>query len=150
MTEIAHSTAPLRRWPMTSAACDALTADADSLAAEASRDTTGAPGDDGLVWLPLAQARRRLEMLRMILAGAECDNSPGTAVLGRRVTLRDADTSGDTTTYALVIPGDGDPAQGWISVDSPLGSAVLGHRAGDRVEVAAPAGRWAVSIVAVE
>jgi transcription elongation GreA/GreB family factor len=122
----------------------------ESLAAEARRATTATTGDDGLVRLPTAQADRRLKVLRALLADAAGDDAPETAVLGRRVRLRDAEGAGDTATYALVVPGDGDPSQGWISVDSPRGAAVLGRRTGDRVEVASPAGRWFVTIVAVE
>ena len=51
--------------------------------------------------------------------------------------------------YTIVFPGDGDPSRGWVSADSPLGSAVLGARAGESVHVAAPVGRWRVTVVAV-
>jgi transcription elongation GreA/GreB family factor len=49
-----------------------------------------------------------------------------------------------------VFPGGGDPAQGWISADSPLGSAILGCMPGDRVDVTAPAGPRVVTMVSVE
>ena len=68
-------------------------------------------------------------------------------MIGRQATLREDD--GETFSFRLVFPGDGEPAQGWISADSPLGSAVLGRRPGDVVEVAAPAARRAVTLVAV-
>ena len=57
---------------------------------------------------------------------------------------------GDSVTYALVFPGDGDPVQGWISADSPLGAAVLGCTPGDIVEVMAPAGPRVVTVLSVE
>ena len=70
------------------------------------------------------------------------------AVIGRRVMIREQD--GHAVTYALVFPGDGDPALGWISADAPLGAAILGHRAGDAVEVVAPAGRRTVTLVTID
>jgi transcription elongation GreA/GreB family factor len=73
---------------------------------------------------------------------------PDRAVIGRRVTLLEED--GDSVTYGLVFPGDGDPIQGWISADSPLGAAVLGCAPGDRVEVDAPVGRRVVTVLSVE
>lgn len=151
MTEPARATLPRsRHWPMTSAARDALVAEIDRLVADIARDTTAEPvdEDDVLVRLPVAHAGRRLDALRAILADAVFDEDPDTIAIGDRVTLRDPD--GSTETYALVIPGDGDPSQGWVSADSPLGSAVIGRRAGDRADVAAPGGSWQVTIVAVE
>jgi transcription elongation factor GreB len=43
-----------------------------------------------------------------------------------------------------------DPAQGRISLRSPLGKALLGRKVGDQVEVATPRGavRWAVESIA--
>ena len=69
-------------------------------------------------------------------------------IIGRRVTLLEEE--GDSVTYALVFPGDGDPVQGWISADSPLGAAVLGCTPGDTVEVMAPAGPRVVTVLSVE
>ena len=69
-------------------------------------------------------------------------------MIGRRITVLEPE--GASVTYTLVFPGDGDPAQGWISADSPLGSAVLGCEPGDRAEVIAPAGRRIVTVLSVE
>ncbi|MCD8124765.1 MAG: transcription elongation factor GreA [Lachnospiraceae bacterium] len=41
----------------------------------------------------------------------------------------------ETETYKLVTSIRGNSLNGYISVESPLGKAILGHRAGDRVEV---------------
>ena len=85
---------------------------------------------------PAFKAARRLDVLSAVLDASEKVHEPDRAVIGRRVTL--LEEGGDSVTYALVFPGDGDPLQGWISADSPLGAAVLGCTAGDRVEVIAP------------
>jgi transcription elongation GreA/GreB family factor len=105
-----------------------------------------APSDDGIVRLPAAQAARRLETLEEVLAGAELIDD-GRAVIGRRVELRDED--GESMSYTIVFPGDGDPSRGWVSADSPLGSVVLGARPGKSVHVSAPVGRWRVTVVDV-
>jgi transcription elongation GreA/GreB family factor len=103
---------------------------------------------DGVVDLDVIKAARRLNVLSAVLDAAERIQAPESAVIGRRVTVLEEE--GESASYALVFPGDGDPAQGWISADSPLGSAVLGCTPGDRVEVAAPAGRRVVTVLSVE
>lgn len=40
-----------------------------------------------------------------------------------------------TETYKIVTPIRGQSLEGRISIEAPLGAALLGHRAGDRVEV---------------
>jgi transcription elongation factor GreA len=84
---------------------------------------------------------QRLSTLRRVLAEARVVTPDGTAVVGSRVLIRDDDGSLDT--YTLVAPGEADARTGSISPDSPLGSALLGRRAGETAEVIAPSGtRW--------
>jgi transcription elongation GreA/GreB family factor len=116
-----------------------LRSDAVSLAGELA---------DGVVDLAVIKAARRLDVLSAVLDAAERIHESERAVIGRRVTVLEPE--GESVTYTLVFPGDGDPAQGRISADSPLGSAVLGCAPGDRVEVTAPAGRRLVTLVSVE
>ena len=42
--------------------------------------------------------------------------------------------------FTIVGPAESDPAQGFISNESPLGSAFLGKKKGEEVEVKTPAG----------
>jgi transcription elongation GreA/GreB family factor len=102
----------------------------------------------GVADLAVVKAVRRLDVLSAVFDSAEQIHEPEQAVIGRRVTVLEAE--GESVIYTLVFPGDGDPAQGWISADSPLGSAILGCEPGDRVDVAAPAGRRVVTVVSVE
>ena len=53
-------------------------------------------------------------------------------------------------TYTLVRPGEANAAQGRISFESPVGQALLYHRAGEEVEVAAPSGTVRLRIERVE
>jgi transcription elongation factor GreA len=60
--------------------------------------------------------------------------------LGTTATLSDI-TSGGILTYTLVDPREVNPAQGKISIGSPVGRALLGRMEGDVAEVTVPAGR---------
>ena len=147
MTELAiRQPSRQQRWPMTREAwltlvdeLGRLRTDVASLAGELAH---------GVVDFAVVKAARRLDVLSAVLDAAEQIHEPERAVIGRRVTVLEPD--GESVTYKLVFPGDGDPAQGWISADSPLGSAVLGCEPGDTVEVSAPAGRRVVTVVSVE
>lgn len=74
-------------------------------------------------------------------------NSTGRAYFGAWVTVEDED--GEERTYRLVGPDEFDLARGLLSVDAPLGRALLGRSAGDVARVARPAGDAEITIVAV-
>lgn len=61
------------------------------------------------------------------------------AYLGATVILRNS-KSGEELRYTLVGGDEADSSEGKISVHSPLAKGLLGHRAGDRVEIRVPAG----------
>ncbi len=69
----------------------------------------------------------------------------GRAFFGAWVTVEHED--GDERTYRLVGPDEFDVAQGLISVEAPLGRALLGRREGDTVAVQRPAGRADLVVV---
>jgi hypothetical protein len=147
MTEMAiRQPSHKRRWPMTREAWLTLVDELGRL-----RTDVVSPAAElahGVVDLAVVKAARRLDVLSAVLEAAEQIHEPERAVIGRRITLLEAD--GESVVYTLVFPGDGDPAQGWISADSPLGSAILGCVPGGRVDVTAPAGRRLVTVVSVE
>jgi GreA/GreB family transcription elongation factor len=147
MTELA-TRRPSReqRWPMTGEAWFTLVDELGRLRA----DVVSLAGElpDGVIDLAVIRAARRLDVLSAVLDAAERIHESDQAVIGRRVTVLEPE--GESVTYRLAFPGDGDPAQGRISADSPLGSAVLGCWPGDRVEVTAPAGRRVVTVLSVE
>lgn len=137
-----------RRWPMTGEAWRTLVDEIGQLRLDVALLAGSSAPDDGVLRLPVFKAARRLDVLTAVLETSERVHEAGRAVIGRRVTFLEDD--GDPITYALVFPGDGDPIQGWVSADSPLGAAVLGSTPGDRVEVIAPAGARVITVLSVE
>ena len=128
-------------WPITPQAWSALLAEIERIEADLAGVTT-----DGIVRLPTGDVTRRLRTLTALRdRGAVAER--GVAAVGRRVTIREED--GETESYAICLPGDGDPANGWISADSPLGAAVLGSTPGSTVRVFAPMGTREVLVVGV-
>jgi transcription elongation GreA/GreB family factor len=79
-------------------------------------------------------------------AGASPGIGEGVVVAGSCVRVRDDEGERE---LLIVEPADADARSGRVSMESPLGRALLGHGAGDRVVVRAPAGGRAVSIVEV-
>ncbi len=49
-------------------------------------------------------------------------------------------------TYQIVGAAEADPRNGKISNESPMGSALLGRRKGEKVRVHTPGGEWEVTI----
>ncbi len=133
-------------WPMTHEAWLTLVDEVAILRA----DVASQPGelDGGVVDFRMVKAARRLEVLSAVLDVAERVDEVGHAVIGRRVTI--VESGDEPAAYELVFPGDGDPARGRISADSPLGLVVLWCEPGESVEVAAPAGRRTVTLLSVE
>jgi len=54
-----------------------------------------------------------------------------------------------TQTFTIVGPAEVDVASGRISMESPVGKALLGHQVGDSVEVQSPGGARKLKIVKV-
>jgi transcription elongation factor GreA len=52
-------------------------------------------------------------------------------------------------TFTIVGPAEVDVAEGRISMESPVGKAMLGHKVGDQIEVQSPGGARQVKIVKV-
>ncbi len=52
--------------------------------------------------------------------------------------------------YTLVSPEEADFQEGKISVTSPVGQGLLGHKVGDRVKVKAPAGLMEFEILSIK
>ena len=107
--------------------------------------------------------RKRLDGMTIVDASAIPDgvgsnaSSTGSATTGRRdprrvyfgawVQIEHAD--GELRWYRIVGPDEFDMAEDYVSMDSPLGRALLGKRLDDEVTIALPTGPAAVIIAAI-
>ncbi|MBK9516842.1 MAG: GreA/GreB family elongation factor [Anaeromyxobacter sp.] len=90
----------------------------------------------------------RLEATLATLTVLGPDAAPeGVAAFGRWITTEDE--AGVRTTWRLVGPDEADARRGALSVHAPTGRALLGHAAGDEVEVRLPGGVKTLLVVAV-
>jgi transcription elongation factor GreA len=68
--------------------------------------------------------------------------------MGSTVKIQEDDF--DPEVYYIVGMAESDAEAGKISMESPLGKALLNHKAGDVVTVDAPAGKFKVKILEVD
>ncbi|MBK8261285.1 MAG: transcription elongation factor GreB [Nannocystis sp.] len=87
---------------------------------------------------------KRLESLKVFAPRRDPD---GKVLFGNWVTLEDEE--GAEISYRLVGPDEWDADAGLISVDSPVGRALLGKQEGDEVLVRRPRGDALFTILAV-
>ena len=92
---------------------------------------------------------RRLQEMRRNAVVVEPGSTRGEAALGVAVTVRDLD-SGREATHTLVSAAESDPRSGRLSIDSPLGRALVGARPGEKVAFDAPRGRRRLEVVALD
>jgi transcription elongation factor GreA len=93
----------------------------------------------------------RIQELEILLANARVIEETGkrdVIQVGAKVTIREA--GNDPENYTIVGPAEANPRNGRISNESPLGRALMDHRAGDTVKVDAPGGSFTVEILKVE
>jgi transcription elongation factor GreA len=74
--------------------------------------------------------------------------SPDEALLGAKVKVIDKETR-EEFEYMLVAEEESDFAENKISVTSPVGKALLGHKKGDVVEISAPVGTISYEITGI-
>ena len=88
-----------------------------------------------------AHLETRIKRLRARLRDAVVVESSDAATFafGRTAEVREED-SGNVHTWTIVGPTEADLAQGRLSVESPVASALLGRAPGDAVEVETPRG----------
>lgn len=91
------------------------------------------------------QAETRIAEIEDILLNAEIiSGGKGSKVtVGSKVTLK---FGSKTVSYQIVGPVEADPLEGKISNESPLGSALLGKKTGEAVEIETPKGKTKYTI----
>lgn len=97
----------------------------------------------------LARIDERIYELEESIGRAEIIEDRHTAIVGPGSTIEVQDESGDVMVYHLVGMVESDPGAGRISVESPVGRAMVGRKKGDKVSVAAPSGELHLTIKAV-
>jgi transcription elongation factor GreA len=95
----------------------------------------------------------RIKELEILLATARVIDeaavqSTDTVQVGATVTIQEENMEPES--YTIVGAAEANPVNGKISNESPLGKALLNRKAGERVQVDAPAGSFTVLIVKVE
>ena len=94
----------------------------------------------------------RIQELEMLLANAriieEAHGKMDIVQVAATVTVQEEGLEPEE--YTIVGPAEANPRKGRISNESPLGRALLDHKAGDRVRVDAPGGWFFVTILKVE
>jgi transcription elongation factor GreA len=68
---------------------------------------------------------------------------------GTVITIQNLE-SGEVNRYEMVGPWESDVSDGKLSIDSPVGQGLMGHREGDEVLVYAPSGARSYRIVSIE
>jgi transcription elongation factor GreA len=94
----------------------------------------------------------RILQLELIIKTAVIIEEPETREtigLGNKVTITEG-RNGPPEHYCIVGSVEADPAHGFISNESPIGRALMGHRVGDRIAVAAPDGEIEFYVTSVE
>ena len=73
----------------------------------------------------------------------------GKVVFGATIKLYNLDTD-ETTSYRIVGNLESDPANGMISIDTPIGRGLIGKSIGDEVSIETPSGKLNFEIEEVE
>ena len=95
----------------------------------------------------------RIQELEVILATARLieengKSKEGMIEVGSTVTIEEDGAKPET--YTIVGAAEANPREGKISNELPIGKAVLGHKAGETLQVEAPGGHFKVKIVKVK
>ena len=93
----------------------------------------------------------RIMTVESMLKNAVIIESSGpsdTVILGSQVTV--VEEGLDPETYTIVGSVEADPGDGRISNESPLGKALIGRRAGDKVAFDTPGGQIEMELLRIE
>ena len=88
------------------------------------------------------------ELIKNAIIMSDEEANKGVVSIGSTVVIEYKD--GSKKTYDIVGSNEVDPLHGKISDLSPIGSALIGHEAGDVVYIYAPSGEKEVTVVSIE
>ena len=103
-----------------------------------------AKNDQGWIEGRIMTLEKMIRNAELIPEGSR--KSSATVQLGSKVKVKDE--FGETS-YTIVGPVEADPAKGLISLESPVGKALMGHGKDDKVKVTTPGGNSTVVILSV-
>jgi len=105
-----------------------------------------AKNEQAMLEQKIVQLEERLRRARVI----EAEDVPkGIVAVGTRVRLKDVDAN-ETIEYHIVGSAEANPAEYKLSNESPVGKAIMGHKKGETVEVAAPRGSLKFKIMDIK
>jgi len=105
-----------------------------------------AKNEQALLESRIAKLKEQLRSARVI----DTSDIPKDVVsIGSKVKVKYVD-DGETDEYEIVGSAEADPGNRRLSNESPVGRAVLGHKKGDVVEVAAPSGTIKLQIMSIK
>jgi len=94
----------------------------------------------------IAELEAKLVHVRLI----ENENIPSDKIfIGATATLKDQDTA-EEVKYMLVSPEEANYEEGKISIQSPIGKALMGHAKGEEIAINVPAGTLKYKILKIE
>src|SRR5215472_7793683 len=97
----------------------------------------------------VARLDERIYELQEMIGRAQIIEGRNSDIAEPGSTIEVEDEDGQSNVYHLVGAVESDPITGRISVESPVGRALVGKRAGERVCVEAPQGKFELTIKAV-
>jgi len=100
--------------------------------------------EQGFLETRIQVIERQIRTAKVVDAGASDE-----ATVGSKVVVRDLDMQSEET-WSITGVAEADPLENRISYESPIGSALMGAKAGDRVEVQLPRGTMRLEVVRIE
>lgn len=98
----------------------------------------------------MSWAQGKLRELEQILENYQLitkTDNVGVVSVGSTVIVK---INGNTKEYTIVGPQEIDPAKGYISNESPIGTALIGAKKKDKVEVSTPAGKLVYEVIDIK
>ena len=105
-----------------------------------------AKNEQALLEHRIATLEERLRNARVL---SKKDVAKDVVSVGSKVRLRDLGAK-QTFEYRIVGSAEANPAENKLSNESPVGKAIMGHKKGDVVEVAAPRGSMKFKILEIK